>query len=350
VSAQGEKIFKLLYKEKMADTTKLILMNLFHIGDVFMIQQIMRRICLYNPHVQIEFVAYNAFYLYKDIAKECPNLTIVDASVHPLRKRFKRIRFMPFVCLHPGVFVVHLWLGALGCFERVPGSERIPRSDSYLEYHYENMYKKVQRIFGHIHTVFGVQFALPDCEHRSQLIPIIPDTDTALFDAWRVTRGDRPRVLYYNFGPRSMQSIGIREEDHARIVLALSAARPDMDVLVPFGAPAERPSNVWSCEESFGCVVSPSCENLCMLAKINLNCNFSVHFDIGACLFYPSQYLYSHTSCKFIHASIESFYYERLRDSFGDSISADDYAKKVVDMRVTADVDACIADILMRLQ
>jgi hypothetical protein len=330
----------------MTDSPTLILMNLLHIGDVFCSQQIVRQMCLHNPGVRIEFVAHHTLYLYTDIAKECSNLTLVDIATHPLRRRLARAKFAPWVCLRPGVFAIHLWLGALGRFECRPGGDR------YLECHFENVYKTVQHIVGHIHAVYGVAFTLPDCAHPAQLIPIIPDTHTDLFDAWRASRGQRPCVLYYNFGPRSCQSIGIREEDHVQIIAALCAARPDVDFLVPSGAPPVecRPPNLWNCEESFGCAVTASCENLCMLAKMELRCNLAVHFDIGACFFYASRHLYApDTPSTILHLSVDDFYYERLRGNFGDSISTEDYAKKVVPVRVSADVDACIAELLARL-
>lgn len=330
----------------MAAPTTLILMNLLHIGDVFCSQQIVRAICLHNPHVRVEFVAHHTFYLYKDVAKECPNLTLVDIATHPLRRRLVRAKYAPFVRLRPDMFALHLWLGALGRFECRPDGDR------YLECHFENVYKTVQLIFAHLRNTFGTPFVLPECGHPAHLIPVIPDTDTHLFDAWCAKQGERPCVMYYNFGPRSCQSIGIREEDHGRIVSTLCAARPDVDFLMPSGAPPIecRPPNLWGCDESFGCAVSPSCENLCTLAKIELRCTTAVHFDIGACFFYASRHLYIHdTPCTILHLSVDDFYYERLRGNFGDSILADDYAKKVVPVRITADVDACIADLLARL-
>jgi hypothetical protein len=70
---------------------------------------------------------------------------------------------------------------------------------------------------------------------------------------------------------------------------------------------------------------------------MELRCNISIRFDIGACFYYASSMLYKPSRCTILHVSINHFYYYRLKENFGDSITEEEYSRKVHPILATLD-------------
>lgn len=305
------------------NNTTLILVNGFHIGDLFSLPEIVRAVCESNPLIQVEFAVYNSFYLFRNLA---PNLTIIPINDHPLSKTIVDAIPGNILCVHPSENVYILNFAGLQHMPGIAGRQ--------LECHYYNLYMAMGQLMNHVNGLWGTSFVLRPCLHPTSLIPRIPDTDCSLFETWRMENQNKMCILYYNFMPRSGQQIGIHPMNHDNIVYQLCYRFPDATILVPMFSQTMlanpiKPNNLLSCEESFGCNVSPDCSNLCKLAKMETQCDISIHFDIGACFYYASTLLYNESRCTILHVSRDHFYYYRLRENFGDSISEAEYSKKV---------------------
>jgi hypothetical protein len=117
-----------------------------------------------------------------------------------------------------------------------------------------------------------------------EVLPKIPNTNIDLFLKWRKIN-KQPLLFYYNYLPKSSQHIPcMTEDEHMCVILHILTINPDYKILVPKYQGLH--PRIISCETTFNCVETSTCENVYKLTKIQSLCDYSVHFDIGACMTY----------------------------------------------------------------
>jgi hypothetical protein len=116
----------------------------------------------------------------------------------------------------------------------------------------------------------------------ADLVPKIPNTDISLFLEWR-KYNPQPLILYYNYFPKAGQTpICMNEEQHNLVILQILLTNPNFTILLPKCPEALKGiPRIVGCDLAFNCIETPSCENLYKINKIQIHCDYSVHFDIG---------------------------------------------------------------------
>ena len=274
------------------------LFNYYHNGDLFLNEPIIRNLCKNNPnHTFTMFCNYNS-YIFKDI----PNLTISLQSPYP--------NGCQFYYFSSDILVINLWIYALSYCENITSFNL-----SHLECNLPNYVIAFKRMLEYIYTNHHIKINFD--EFFEDILPVVPDTDISQFIKWYNRRTDKKLVFYYNYSPKSGQTIPF---DHDRLVINLANNFPNYIFIVPkfteimcnyINNKGRDSSNIISCEEKFNCIEDITCENLCKIQKIIEQCDYSIHYDIGACFYYCNKSTLTSKNIP-IHISINSFYYNNL--------------------------------------
>jgi hypothetical protein len=168
---------------------------------------------------------------------------------------------------------------------------------------------------------FNHQIKINFDDFSEDILPVIPDTDISQFITWNNTRTDnyvnKKLVFCYNYLPQSGQNVPF---DHDRLVINVANSFPNYIFIIPkfseimcnyINNKGRDSSNIISCEEKFNCIEDITCENLCKIQKIIEQCDYSIHYDIGACFYYWNKSTLTSKNIP-IHITINSFYYNNL--------------------------------------
>lgn len=279
------------------------LFNYYHNGDLFLNEPIIRNLCKNNPdHTFTMFCKYNS-YIFKDI----PNLTISLQVPYP--------NGCQFYYFSSDILVINIWVYALSLCENITSFNL-----SHLECNLPNYVIAFKRMLEYIYLNHQIKINFED--FSDDILPIIPDTDISQFTNWnnhRINSNPNQKIIfYYNYLPKSFQTIS--SEDHDRLVINLANSFSNYIFIIPQFTEIMRNyinnkgkdlSNIISCEEKFNCIEDITCENLCKIQKIIEQCDYSIHYDIGACFYYCNKSTLASKNIP-IHISINLLYYNNL--------------------------------------
>jgi hypothetical protein len=253
------------------------LYNHYHIGDLLFNQPIIRNLCKNNPHhTFILYCNYNS-YLFKDIT----NLTVDTTGNFPNNHNIF------FNIIDNDTISINLWIAALAINQPITN---MGLQD--IECNIGNYIIALKRMLEFFKNNFNIIINLEDYDEYSDL-PIIPDTDISEFIQWNSNRTNNNKlVFYYNYNPKSNQSVPIN--DHNTFIIEIAQSFTNNIFILPSFTDEIKAdiikysiNNIISCEEKFNCKQnSITCEHLCKIQKIIELCDYSIHFDVGACMYY----------------------------------------------------------------
>ena len=242
-----------------------------HIGDTFHTQRIIQNIIHCNPDKQILFYTSNNQYIQNDISN---NMLVKNNETENIINLLEEIHKNPYTLVLQNNEILTIQLGinklinnGIGMVEMNP----ISYQDAIIHFLSE-LKKKCD-----IHFNYTPLSPL-------EVLPKIPNTNIDLFLKWRKIN-KQPLIFYYNYLPKSSQHIPcMTEDEHMCVILHILTINPDYKILVPKYQGLH--PRIISCETTFNCVETSTCENVYKLTKIQSLCDYSVHFDIGACMTY----------------------------------------------------------------
>jgi len=287
---------------------KILLYNTYHNGDLFFNQSIVRTLCKKNPNHSFTVVCrYNSY-----IFSEIQNLTIS----HDVQEFISRESNLYFV-IDNETIAINIWIGALFMNPAITNTT-LPD----LECNMSGYVKAFQSVLFHIHHELDIKIEVDEYDTMTYM-PIIPKTDMSLFQDWYHNRDTtRTYVFYYNYLPKSGQYIPI--QNHDVFVFELANIYPHHTFLIPTISPELEMKlhesdikNVIDCYKQFGLHENITCDNLCALERILQVCDYSIHFDIGACFYYLNQSSITSKNT-IIHVGKDSYYYDNMYTNYSD--------------------------------
>lgn len=245
--------------------------------------------CLYN------------FAMFQDI----PGLTVHRAQTHPewyiLRNN------MPFFKIDDDTIAVNLWIATL--FMNASSGY----TQDQIECQFYNYQIALSNVFRSMMGYMNVSLSL-SILNKMELIPTLPPVPMDTFTAWHQDHMNSRLVFYYNYNPKSGQPVSF--SDHTPILIRLTTEYPDTFFLVPSAGPElSSIRNIIDCEKEFGYGPVESGENAIQLSNVADVCDYSIHFDVGACFYYLNRNLY-HSKHTVLHVAIHDYYYRKLVSNF----------------------------------
>jgi hypothetical protein len=296
------------------------LYNLFHIGDLFFNQSIVKNICKSNPkHKFTMYCLYN-FGIFSDI----PNLEVKHATSHPQFELLQKNH--PFMRIGEDTLIINLWIAAL--FMNASSGYQQDQIECQL-YNYQCA---LYNVFRSINYFLKTDLLLTHLS-KNELLPVLPSVPMESFSEWYNTMNNKQLVFYYNYLPKSGQPIPFT--NHDEILMKLATMFSDTLFLVPLIGPELKYmivtnclTNIVCCKETFGYAQTESGTHLIQLAKVAEQCNYSIHFDIGACMYYLNSNIYNskHTV---LHIGVNTGYYDKIVSNFTKE-DEDFVSKKII--------------------
>lgn len=286
---------------------KVFLYNLYHNGDLLFNQPIIRNLCSNNPdHSFTMFCQYNSY-----MFKEIPNITVS----HDLNLFVNRPTFELYFMVDNDTIAINMWIGSLATHSSIT-QMNIDQVDCNIP----NYVVAFKRVIENIQETHPILLTMDDYKEECYE-PIIPTADIPLFWEWNQTRSPLSKLIfYYNFLPKSGQYVPVL--DHDELVLELSKAFPQYIFLIPtisneleIEIQGQGITNIMDCSKSFDCHENITCDNLAKLEMIVEECDYSIHFDIGACFYYINKKS-SQSKNTILHVSKGSRYYDSIYSSF----------------------------------
>jgi hypothetical protein len=280
----------------------ILLYNNFHIGDLLFNQPIIKNLCKNNPNYTFKLYCNYNTYIFKDI----PNFEVIASGIFPApHSAF-------FSIINENTIAINLWIAALASNYPITNFKL-----NDIECNIHNYTIAFKRILGFIKDRYNISINLEDYNENIHL-PIIPDTDISEFIDWNSKRKDLKKlVFYYNYTPKSGQTVAI--DDHNTFIVDIAKVFVDCIFIIPNFTPEIEENitkssitNIISCEKDFNCKQnSITCEHLCKIQKIIEHCDYSIHFDIGACMYYINNNIDLSKNIP-IHISVSDVYPTRL--------------------------------------
>jgi hypothetical protein len=248
-----------------------IFYHIAHVGDTFHSQKVIENIIKSNPDKEIMFyLPYNHF-IYNDISN---NILIKNENNAELITLLEQLHAQPYGIIHQinkdiTVFEVSV--------------NKLTNHDFHIlemdPVSYQDGIIKLLNDANLANPNFGFKYNVLS---PADLVPKIPNTDINLFLEWR-KYNPQPLILYYNNFPKAGQTpICINEEQHNLVILQILLTNPNFTILLPKCPEALKGiPRIVGCDLAFNCIETPSCENLYKINKIQIHCDYSVHFDIG---------------------------------------------------------------------
>jgi hypothetical protein len=248
-----------------------IFYHIGHIGDTFHSQRIIQNIIRCNPDKDILFYTPNNQFIQNDISN---NLLIKNDDTATIIDALEKIHMHPYLLVVQFDTIVTIQLCASKLINNgihICEMNPISYQDGIIQY-----LKKIENE----HNLHFNYIPLSPTE----LLPKIPTTNIDSFLEWRKVN-TQPLLFYYNYLPKSsQQNPCMTEDEHMSVILHLLTINPDYLVLVPKYLGCH--PRIISCEKMFNCTETNTCENIYKLTKIQFLCDYSIHFDIGACEIY----------------------------------------------------------------
>jgi hypothetical protein len=251
-----------------------IFYHIGHIGDTFHTQRIIQNIVHCNPDKEILFYSPNNQFIQNDISN---NMLEKNEDTKHIIDTIEQIHKNPYtlVVKIDNTVLIQTGINKLinhgyGVIEMNP----ISYQEEIIKY-LEDMNKNCDFDFNYVPL------------SPLELLPKIPATNIDSFSKWRKVN-TQPLLFYYNYLPKSTQHTScMSEEEHMSVILHILSINPEYTVLVPkYDGSNPR---IICCKSKFNCIESITCENVYKLTKIQQLCDYSVHFDIGACMTYMNR-------------------------------------------------------------
>ena len=280
----------------------ILLYNNFHIGDLLFNQPIIKNLCKNNPNYTFKLYCNYNTYIFKDI----PNFDVIISGIFPAPPTIF------FTIINENTVAINLWIAALASNYSITG---LKLDD--IECNIHNYTIAFKRILDFIKDNSKIAINLEDYNDNIHL-PVIPDTDISEFIDWNSKKKDLKKlVFYYNYTPKSGQTVAIN--DHNTFIVDIAQVFVDCIFIIPNFTPEiehniakSSITNIISCEKDFNCKQNPiSCEHLSKIQKIIEHCDYSIHFDIGACMYYINNNIEFSKNIP-IHISVSDVYPSRL--------------------------------------
>jgi hypothetical protein len=248
-----------------------IFYHIGHIGDTFHTQRIIQNIIHCNPDKEILFYSPNNQFIQNDISN---NILIKNEDSKHIIDILEKIHKTPYTLIVQMDNKILIQTGINKLINHGYGIKEmnpISYQEEIIKY-IEDINKNCM-----IHLNYIPLSPL-------ELLPKIPATNVDSFFQWRKVN-TQPLLFYYNYLPKSSQHTScMTEEEHISVILHILSINPEYTVLVPkYDGSNPR---IICCKSKFNCIESITCENVYKLTKIQSLCDYSVHFDIGACMTY----------------------------------------------------------------
>lgn len=272
---------------------------MYNNGDLFFNQPIVKNLCKMNTnHTFTMYCRYNSF-IFSDIT----NLTIshdLASIIHYSNTPFYRI--------NQDTLAINLWIGALAACRDITHTT-IARIECNLEEYVQSL----QRLLHYIEKVENVSILLEDY-HLERYLPVIPSVDISAFLEWKSTQ-TKQLVFYYNYQPKSNQTIPVTEHDSLLFELCQLYSNfifiiPSISNTLEDRFRTNKITNYLDGRQ-VGYVEDITCRNLAWAQTILDQCDYSIHFDIGACFYYIHAKSKT-TKNKCIHVGANDYFYKRF--------------------------------------
>ena len=242
-----------------------------HIGDTFHTQRIIQNIIQCNPDKKILFYTSNNQFIQNDISN---NMLVKNNETADIINILENSHKNPYILVLQNNEIITIQLGI---------SKFINYGINMVEMNPISYQKAIIHFLSEIKKKHNYDINYTPLS-PIEVLPKIPNTNIDLFLKWRKIN-KRPLLFYYNYLPKSSQHIPcMTEDEHMCVILHILRINPDYKILVPKYQGLH--PRIISCETTFNCVETITCENLYKLTKIQSLCDYSVHFDIGACMTY----------------------------------------------------------------
>ena len=285
----------------------IIFYNQWHIGDILISQGIVRQFCKSSPEYTYKYALLYGSYILSELPIECIELN----------KRFIENNERPYFLYDEHTIAINTWLMGI-----VNYNWQKHKSHECIIY---KQYTEMCKNSVYMNITYHTTFNLPNCE-LNDLLPIIPKTNIDIFLNWK---RDKEVIVYYNFNPKSGQSLG--NIDHNKIIEGLAKDYPDKYIIVAKRESFLTYENIVDAS-IFGYRESKSCENLCLLFHIERLCNYGIHYDIGACFLYISAN-FNPSECKIIHGTATGYFYNNLR--MNSTLNDEEYLNKYIQVNTS---------------
>ena len=260
-----------------------IFYHIAHVGDTFHSHRVIENIIKSNPDKKIMFyLPYNQF-IYNDISN---NILIKNDETASLITLLEQLHEQPYG-------IIHQINKDITVFE--VSANKLTNHDFHMlemdPVSYQDGIIKLLNDANIANPHFGFKYNVLS---PADLVPKIPKTDINLFLEWRKLN-TQPLILYYNYFPKAGQTpICINEEQHNAVILQILVTNPSFTILLPKCPESLRGnSRIVGCDLAFNCIETPSCENLYKINKIQVHCDYSIHFDIGGTELYMNTDFFS---------------------------------------------------------
>lgn len=295
-----------LYREMMGQIRNIILFNGWHLGDALFSQMIVRNFVETNPHLNFTFLLHNGVFLYQDILRL--NVAGFEYVLGGLQHSYQFHQLMNETTL-----ALNLWVFGIASMDG-------PNWDlcHELEVRAFRVQTQLQKNLLRINEMFGTDLRLQDFS-KTQLLPEIPATNVMdMFCQWN-TRS-RPWLFYYNYEPRSGQTLAV--EDHDEVVMELAGSHPNLTIIVPEASTSlqeriektNRTNIMVLSTAGIGCERQASSAHLGRMAEIFLQCDYGIVFDVGASLFFMNKRLLG-SRVKIIYAAVNDQLFNYLQEN-----------------------------------
>ena len=261
-----------------------------HIGDTFHTQRIIQNIIHCNPDKEILFYTPNNQFIQHDISN---NMLEKNEETKDIIGIIELIQTNPFTLVATIDDISLIQIG-INKFKNNGFEFWEMNPISYQEVIIEYL-KDIEKNCG-----FEIKY---NPLSPLELLPKIPSTNIDSFLEWRKVNS-QPLLFYYNYLPKSAQHTScMTEEEHMSVILHILSINPKYTVLVP-KYDGSHPQII-CCKSKFNCIETITCENVYKLTKIQELCDYSVHFDIGACMTYMNRDFFTRRNT-ILHFNINS--------------------------------------------
>jgi hypothetical protein len=295
---------------------KIFFYNIYNLGDLLFNKSILQTICQSNNNHTLFMISRYNSYLFSDI----PNLQHIffDNIDKTYIDLCNKNNICYFIDNDTDSIFINLWIGTT-IFNII---SNLTVKD--CECNLINQFILTQHIFNHIYSNCNILININyNINEMNSLLPIIPKTDISFFLKWYEINKNHKLIMYFNYTPKSGQMIPFGS--HNDIVLHLAKHNPNSYILLPF-IPNDlqllinklQINNIINCSILFDCIENKSCENISKIIKISEYCDYSIHFDIGACFYYINQNIYNSNNL-ILHIGINNDYYNSLINNFSQN-------------------------------
>ena len=253
-----------------------IFYHIAHIGDTFHSHRVIENIIKSNLDKEIMFyLPYNHF-LYNDISN---NILVKNENNAELIKLLEQLHDQPYGIIHQinkDITVFEVSVNKLTNHDfHICEMDPVSYQEGMIKF--LNDANKANPNFGFKYNILS----------PADLVPKIPNTDISLFLEWR-KYNPQPLILYYNYFPKAGQTtVCMNEEQHNLVILQILLTNPNFTILLPKCPEAlQGIPRIVGCDLAFNCIETISCENLYKINKIQVHCDYSIHFDIGGIMLY----------------------------------------------------------------